>query len=144
MSGDERGTLWTLLVTFCIVINRCTETFWSPCKHKWLNNIRAQKNDCWTLKALLPIHTFKTTRTITQRHIPQDKHLHMSGTILLLLFTPDRKIANSDYQLGQVCLSVSPHGTTRLPMDGFSWNLISGHFSKIFRENYSCITIWHE
>jgi hypothetical protein len=31
MSGDWRGTLWTLLVTFCIVITRCTETFWSPC-----------------------------------------------------------------------------------------------------------------
>jgi hypothetical protein len=31
MSGDWRGKLWTLLVTFCIVINRCIETFWSPC-----------------------------------------------------------------------------------------------------------------
>ena len=31
MSGEWRGTLWTLLVTFCIVIIRCTETFWSPC-----------------------------------------------------------------------------------------------------------------
>ena len=31
MSGDWRGTLWILLVTFCIVIIRCTETFWSPC-----------------------------------------------------------------------------------------------------------------
>jgi hypothetical protein len=31
MSGDWRGTLWTLLVTFCIVIVRCTETFWSHC-----------------------------------------------------------------------------------------------------------------
>jgi hypothetical protein len=30
MSGDWRGTLWTLIVTFCIVIIRCTETFWSP------------------------------------------------------------------------------------------------------------------
>jgi hypothetical protein len=29
MSGDWQGTLWTLLVTFCIVIIRCTETFWS-------------------------------------------------------------------------------------------------------------------
>jgi hypothetical protein len=27
MSGDWRGTLWTLLVTFCIVVIRCTETF---------------------------------------------------------------------------------------------------------------------
>jgi hypothetical protein len=33
MSGDWRGTLWTLLVTFCIVIIRCIETFWSPCIH---------------------------------------------------------------------------------------------------------------
>jgi hypothetical protein len=31
MSGDWRGTVWTLLVTFCVVIIRCTETFWSPC-----------------------------------------------------------------------------------------------------------------
>jgi len=31
MSGDWRGTLWTLLVTFFIVIIGCTETFWSPC-----------------------------------------------------------------------------------------------------------------
>jgi len=25
------GSLWTLLVTFYIVIIKCTETFWSPC-----------------------------------------------------------------------------------------------------------------
>jgi hypothetical protein len=31
MSGDWRGTLWTLLVAFCIVIIRCTETVWSLC-----------------------------------------------------------------------------------------------------------------
>jgi hypothetical protein len=31
MSGDWRGTLWTLLVTFCIVIIRWAETLWSPC-----------------------------------------------------------------------------------------------------------------
>ena len=33
-----------------------------------------------------------------------------------------RKIG--DYQLRHVCLSVRQHGTTRLPLDGFSWNLI--------------------
>jgi hypothetical protein len=31
MYGDWSRTLWTLLVTFCIVIIRCTETFWLPC-----------------------------------------------------------------------------------------------------------------
>ena len=31
VSGDWRGTLWTLFENFCIVIIRCTETFSSPC-----------------------------------------------------------------------------------------------------------------
>jgi hypothetical protein len=36
-------------------------------------------------------------------------------------------------------MSVRPHGTTRLPLDGFSWILIFGYFSKICRENSSLI-----
>jgi len=32
------------------------------------------------------------------------------------------------------CPSVRPHGTTPLPLDGFSWILIQ-NFSKIYREN---------
>jgi len=42
------------------------------------------------------------------------------------------------------CLSVRPHGTTRLPLDGFSLNLKSEYFWKICRENSSCIKIWQE
>ena len=34
------------------------------------------------------------------------------------------KIANSDYYTLHVCLSVRPHGTTGLPLKGFSWNLL--------------------
>jgi hypothetical protein len=34
-------------------------------------------------------------------------------------------------------MSVRPHGTTRLPLDGFSWNLIFEHFSKVCREKVS-------
>ena len=37
-------------------------------------------------------------------------------------------------RLPLVCLSVRPHGTTRLPRKGFSWHLILVHFSKICRE----------
>ena len=40
--------------------------------------------------------------------------------------------------------SVRPHGTTRLPLDEFSWNLIFECFSKICRENSSLIKIWQE
>jgi hypothetical protein len=31
MSGDWRGTLWTLFVSFCVVIIMYTETLWSLC-----------------------------------------------------------------------------------------------------------------
>ena len=37
--------------------------------------------------------------------------------------------------------SVRPHGTTRLPLDGFSWNLFWVFFSKICRENPSSINL---
>jgi len=57
-----------------------------------------------------------------------------------------RKITKSDYQPHRVCPSVRPHGTTRLPLDGFSLNLISEYFSKMclekskFRYNLTRIT----
>jgi hypothetical protein len=43
-----------------------------------------------------------------------------------------------------VCLSVSPPGTTRLPLKGFSWNLVFEYFYKICRENSSFVKIWQE
>jgi hypothetical protein len=42
------------------------------------------------------------------------------------------------------CPSLQMHGTTWLPLDGFSWNLIYEYFSKIYQENSSCIQIWQE
>jgi hypothetical protein len=43
------------------------------------------------------------------------------------------KIAKSDYYLRRVSigLSVCRHGTTRLPLDGYSLNLVVEYFSKI-------------
>ena len=40
--------------------------------------------------------------------------------------------------------SISLNGTTRLPQDGFSWNLIFDYFPKIYRENLGFIKIWQE
>ena len=37
-----------------------------------------------------------------------------------------------------------PHGTTLLPLDGFSLNLIFETFSKVCRENSRFIKIWQE
>jgi hypothetical protein len=39
MSGDWRGTLWTLLLTFCIVTIRFIENFWSPCTYKAIKEV---------------------------------------------------------------------------------------------------------
>ena len=60
---------------------------------------------------------------------------------------------NNFHELSQNCgkrllatpyMSVLLHGTTRLPLDGFSWNLIFEFFSKICRENSSFVKIWQE
>jgi hypothetical protein len=47
--------------------------------------------------------------------------------------------------LASSCLSVRPHGKTRLPLDGFSWNLVFEYFSKYvknfkFRSDLTRIT----
>jgi hypothetical protein len=44
-------------------------------------------------------------------------------------------IFRSDYYLCHVCLSVRPHGTDGLLLNGFLWNLVFQYFSKISRES---------
>ena len=39
--------------------------------------------------------------------------------------------------LASSCLSVFPHETTRLPLDGFSWNLVFEYFSKKVLRNFT-------
>jgi hypothetical protein len=41
-------------------------------------------------------------------------------------------------------MNVSPHGTSRIPLEEFSWNLIFGDFSKICWENSSPINVWQK
>jgi len=43
-----------------------------------------------------------------------------------------------------VGLSIFPHQTTRLPLDGFTWNFVFDYFSKIYWENSIFVTIWRE
>jgi hypothetical protein len=51
------------------------------------------------------------------------------------IFRRVRKIAKSDYLRNRVCLSVRPHGTTRLLLDAFLLDLIFGYFSKSHKSN---------
>ena len=41
-------------------------------------------------------------------------------------------------------MSIWPHGTSRLPMDGFSWNLIFEYISKVCRKKSCFIKIRHK
>ena len=43
-----------------------------------------------------------------------------------------------------VRVSLRPHGTTQLPLHGFSWNLLFEYFSKPCLENSSFVKIWQE
>jgi hypothetical protein len=62
---------------------------------------------------------------------------HSLGT-----FTKLRK-ATISYVMS-VCLCVCLHGTTRFPLNVFSWALILEYFSKICRENSGFIKMWQE
>jgi hypothetical protein len=42
------------------------------------------------------------------------------------------------------CPSIRPHRTTRIPLIGFSWDLICENFSKICRKCSSFVKIWQE
>jgi hypothetical protein len=65
-----------------------------------------------------------------------------NNLLYISIFRNVRKVAKSDYQLRHLCPTVRPHETTRLPLDGFSLNLVSEYFSKIRRENSRFIKLW--
>jgi hypothetical protein len=61
------------------------------------------------------------------------------GTAFLGPFTNLRRA-----RLASSCLSVRPHGTTRLPLDGFSLHFLLECFSKLCPENSGFIKIWQD
>ena len=79
-----------------------------------------------------------------QRPQPQSTSFHTSFIFhtkpFLGAFAKLRKAAISCV----VSMSVRPHGTTRVPLDGFSWNFTSEYFSNTYRENSCFIKIWQE
>jgi len=60
--------------------------------------------------------------------------LTLHYTLFLSAFTRLRKATITFFT--SVCPSVCPHGTTHLPMERFSWNLIFQYFSKNLSRNF--------
>jgi hypothetical protein len=54
----------------------------------------------------------------------------------LILFRSLCKTSKSDYRIRHVAFSFRPRGTTLLPLDGFSWNLIFQYFPETCREKF--------
>jgi hypothetical protein len=100
MSGDWQGTFWTLFVTFCIVIIRCTETFWPPCSTVLYKQVitsielysppiapTCKPKNQWVLWGMIP-------------HSLVDRYQHIRGTCRLYL---NKKTPSSRQNLG-TCL----------------------------------------
>jgi len=64
---------------------------------------------------------------------------HINGVFALYchIFGRLRKTAESDCQLRLTGLPVRSHGTTQLPLDGFSLHSIFEYFSKIYLQKSS-------
>ena len=92
--------------------------------------------------------TLVSTYHTMQWHVPND---HNSDTQCCENFKSHKflgmfaKLRESTINfIMSVCLSICLHGTTRLPLDRFSWNLILEYFLKICRRYSRFIQIRHE
>jgi hypothetical protein len=90
-------------------IVRCTETFWSPC-------INLKQTSTIVITNILIILRVQFMGTGCQ-----------GGTQVKTKSLGTLEITTRS--------SVLPHATTRLLLDGFSWNLIFEYYSKIYKEN---------
>lgn len=65
--------------------------------------------------------------------------LSLQQSVFTSVFENSRKATISLIMSLRPSVYVFPHGNSRLPLGGFSRNLIFGHFLKIFRQNASWI-----
>jgi hypothetical protein len=64
---------------------------------------------------------------VSHIHNPRYKERPCIKTVFINIFifiARFRKIAKREYQLRHICLSVHPHGATRLSLEGFLLNLL--------------------
>jgi hypothetical protein len=122
-----------LLTLFCLVFKDfCFET---PEGDQLLIETRSVSNNnkglCLTEITLVDVWGF----------VAANPHLHwlLRFSLFLALLIMFTELRNATLSF---VISVSPFGTTRLPLDRFSWNFIFEYFSKICRENSSFITIF--
>ena len=137
------------------------------CSVQWQNVMNGEQGRCgvrwlwhiWTFWPCISFRYLKKTKSIwrncrsAKRHrnpLPLNRNIQRFHNMNLFGDT-DVHVESSFETLRKatiifvffVSLFFRPLGTTRLPLYGFSWNLISQYFSKVCRENSSFIKMWH-
>jgi hypothetical protein len=79
-------------------------------------------------------HSFQMVDVRFQHRLEVIKWVVKLCFLSACIFRRLRKIAKSYFWICHGWSSACPHGTTRLLLDGFSWNLIFEYFSKICQE----------
>jgi hypothetical protein len=102
---------------------------------------RAVQVSDWVRQFILSVHMFRKV-CIEPEQLSELLKVHLLIMSLIIhVVRCIHKIAKSVHKLCHVPPSIHPHGTTQLPLDKFSWNLIFGYFSKICGECSSFISI---
>ena len=112
--------------------SRLTDEHWNQCLNLCLSNYESSfselSQDMQCVHSLAVGELVKTTVFLWQTVSVLDYQF-------LGAFAKLRKITISYF------MSVRPHGTTRLPLEGFLWNFMFDYFSKMYREYLSLIRI---
>jgi hypothetical protein len=96
MPGDWRGTVWILLVTFCIVTLKCTETFWSPCISYHISissdNSQSWRQALWASWCIPPgtVREYNRSRVESQETIISRIHWNTSRIFSVRFFAKFR------------------------------------------------------
>jgi len=116
----------------------------------WMDSSVSPKNEIWFLRVCHHISNAVYKWNLASSFVERlcwFELRHLCGCNWGLLYSvlgAFAKFVKIYYRLRHLCLSVCPHGTTRSPLDGFSWNSIFEYFSKKNSKNSSFIKIWQE
>jgi len=132
---------WLVSTDFGTWKNQCLLSNFTPISLHALNCRWAHIISCPFMYCFLPLLDMLIWRVPLSLHTDSIFCLFLFVTFLGA-FAKLRKATISFVM--SVRLSVRPHRTARLPLEGFSRNLVSVYFSKICRKNWSFVKIWQK
>ena len=99
--------------------------------YTWQKHWKAQQFVRWLLFHVTKNINVKACNDILWINVTDNNVLYTTPKSLFLGAFAKLRIATISFDV-----SLHPHGTTRLPLDGFTWNLLLEYFSNICHENF--------